>query len=386
MAIIQAIADVEKYKNKLNTIDDETIRIDKQIAELTKKAKNLNRDRKKTAADLKQAEDIFEYEMSSGYETPPDQPITYEPPKHTWGDWSDDGHVSAVGALYVEDEITPTPINMNHALNAIMGQTSDIDAGDANNPLMVSNLVIDYYNHLKHVEITIDSSYMMKHPNLNVAMRKILLDWLVEVHLQFKCVPETWFLAVNIIDRYLSCTSDQERGKLQLVGAVAFLIAAKIEDMYPPEVRDIIYICDGAYTKEEIIQMTLTIPEQLNYMFQFGSPHTWVVRCLKAGHADQRLIWLACFILEYAMHNIKIIAFPPSIIAASTVLIARRSYGRSGWTPTLIKYIGYTGVELQPCVACINDYINSSNKSKHDAVMQKDGSEKFGKVSEMNII
>jgi len=30
-----------------------------------------------------------------------------------------------------------------------------------------------------------------------------LIDWLVEVHLKFKLVPETLHLTVNLIDRYL---------------------------------------------------------------------------------------------------------------------------------------------------------------------------------------
>ena len=34
-------------------------------------------------------------------------------------------------------------------------------------------------------------------------MRSILCDWLVDVHLKFKLLPETLFLTFNIIDRYL---------------------------------------------------------------------------------------------------------------------------------------------------------------------------------------
>ena len=34
-------------------------------------------------------------------------------------------------------------------------------------------------------------------------MRAILIDWLVDVHLRFKLVPETMFLTVFIIDKYM---------------------------------------------------------------------------------------------------------------------------------------------------------------------------------------
>lgn len=38
--------------------------------------------------------------------------------------------------------------------------------------------------------------------DITASMRSILIDWLVDVHLKFKLVPETLFLTVNLIDRY----------------------------------------------------------------------------------------------------------------------------------------------------------------------------------------
>lgn len=37
-------------------------------------------------------------------------------------------------------------------------------------------------------------------------MRGILVDWVIEVHLKFKYFPETLYLAINLIDRYLERT------------------------------------------------------------------------------------------------------------------------------------------------------------------------------------
>ncbi|KAJ9460345.1 S-phase entry cyclin-6 [Diplonema papillatum] len=34
-------------------------------------------------------------------------------------------------------------------------------------------------------------------------MRAILVDWLVDVHLKYKCRPETLYLAINLLDRFL---------------------------------------------------------------------------------------------------------------------------------------------------------------------------------------
>jgi hypothetical protein len=84
-------------------------------------------------------------------------------------------------------------------------------------------------------------------------MRSILIDWLIEVHLKFKLVPESLYLTVNLIDRYLE-KEQVNRQKLQLVGVTAMLIACKYEEIYPPIVKDFVYITDNAYTKEEILE------------------------------------------------------------------------------------------------------------------------------------
>jgi hypothetical protein len=45
--------------------------------------------------------------------------------------------------------------------------------------------------------------YMSSQNDINEKMRAILVDWLIEVHHKFKLLPETLFLTVNLIDRYL---------------------------------------------------------------------------------------------------------------------------------------------------------------------------------------
>jgi len=86
------------------------------------------------------------------------------------------------------------------------------------------------------VKYSIPNDYMSKQVDVNEKMRTILIDWLLEVHLKFKLLPETLFLSVSIIDRFLTlkCVA---REQLQLVGVTAMFIACKYEEIYPPEVR-----------------------------------------------------------------------------------------------------------------------------------------------------
>jgi len=133
------------------------------------------------------------------------------------------------------------------------GPADDIDERDSEDPLCATAYVQDMYEHfrLKEMSTSVRPVYMEDQQYINERMRSILVDWLVEVHLKFKLVPETLYLTVNIIDRYLSKT-EVSRPKLQLVGVTALLIASKYEEIYPPELRDLVYICDRAYSKVEV--------------------------------------------------------------------------------------------------------------------------------------
>ena len=135
----------------------------------------------------------------------------------------------------------------------VTGNVDDIDGRDSDDPLCATAYVGDMYNHFREKELvtSVRPLYMSKQSHINERMRAILVDWLVEVHLKFKLVPETLYLTINLIDRYLNL-AEVSRPKLQLVGVTCLLIASKYEEIYPPELRDLSYICDRAYTKNDV--------------------------------------------------------------------------------------------------------------------------------------
>ena len=122
----------------------------------------------------------------------------------------------------------------------------------------------------KELETSVSPTYMRQQAHINEKMRAILIDWLVEVHLKFKLVPETLYLTVNLIDRYL-LGSPVERSNLQLVGVSALLLASKYEEIYPPELKDLVYITDKAYTQEQILGMEEKMVKALKYKMTIAS-------------------------------------------------------------------------------------------------------------------
>jgi hypothetical protein len=118
-------------------------------------------------------------------------------------------------------------------------------------------------------------------------MRAILIDWLIQVHGKFKLLPETLFITVNLIDRYLEKVIIQ-RNQLQLVGVTSMLIASKYEEIYAPEVKDFVYITDRAYTREDILDMEQQMLYALEFNIGISSTYRFLERYSKIGRAQSK--------------------------------------------------------------------------------------------------
>ena len=90
-------------------------------------------------------------------------------------------------------------------------------------------------------------------------MRAYLVDWLAEIHYKFKMWNETLYVTVGIIDRYLALTPDFKKEDLQCLGITALHIAGKYEEIYPPELKNLLKATDNAVPKHAIIDMEFNI-------------------------------------------------------------------------------------------------------------------------------
>ncbi|MFO0006517.1 MAG: hypothetical protein ACK559_35900 [bacterium] len=80
---------------------------------------------------------------------------------------------------------------------------------------------------------------------MNQQMRLILVDWLIEVCYKFKFQKQTIFITVSYIDRFLQ-KQNVLRKNLQLIGVTALFLASKFQEIYPPNIKDFIYITDNS--------------------------------------------------------------------------------------------------------------------------------------------
>ncbi|KAG6885565.1 hypothetical protein C0993_012808 [Termitomyces sp. T159_Od127] len=253
-------------------------------------------------------------------------------------------------------------------------QWDDLDADDADDPLMVSDYVVEIFNYLKQIEITTmpNPNYMASQKDLAWKMRGVMNDWLIQLHVRFRLLPETLFLCINIIDRFLSARV-VSLAKLQLVGVTCMFIAAKFEEIVAPSVTHFMMCADASYTESEILQAERYVLKTLDWNLSYPNPVHFLRRISKADDYNVKVRTLAKFLLEISCLEWRLIAAPPSLLAAASIWLARLALDMEVWvrhllqirpglivlqkTPNLAHYSSYPESALIPTANLMLNYI-----------------------------
>ena len=85
-------------------------------------------------------------------------------------------------------------------------------------------------------------------------LRAEVINWLFRIHLKFRLWPETLYITVNLMDRYLSLY-DMPAEKVYLLAIASLLIATKYEEIYPPTVKDFLKVTQNKFTRDELMDL-----------------------------------------------------------------------------------------------------------------------------------
>lgn len=149
-----------------------------------------------------------------------------------------------------------------------------------------------------------DPAYMGNQKKIDETIRSTLVDWLIQIHYNFKLWPETLFLTVNVFDRYCSVTEISKK-EVQLVGIAALLMITKYEEIYPPTLKDFIYITGDNYSAEQILDMEKKILFALDFDVSQCSSFRFLERFSKLSKIDNVTFFLSQYMLELGLLDSK---------------------------------------------------------------------------------
>ena len=117
-------------------------------------------------------------------------------------------------------------------------------------------------------------NYLDHHP-LHNSIRTKMVDWMIEVFYAYKSDPSTFFMAIDIMDRYLAASSKKiGDGDIHLLGVVCIFIASKMEDIAPLRMSHIIHtISHNKFTERQIRKKEKEILSVLDFKLVITSAY-----------------------------------------------------------------------------------------------------------------
>ncbi|CAK5264752.1 unnamed protein product [Mycena citricolor] len=184
---------------------------------------------------------------------------------------------------------------------------------------------IRHYMHEMERFTTCSLQSMDQQPEIRWHMRPCLVDFLVEIHFTFRLRPETLYLTLNIIDRYVSRRVVYIK-HYQLVGCAALWIAAKFEDAKErvPSVTELAQICRDTYDTSAFLQMEGHVLSTIQWTLGHPTAEAWLrLMCTGPCVEDIKVQHVARFLMEITLFYREFVKYSPSTIALAALTLAR---------------------------------------------------------------
>ena len=218
----------------------------------------------------------------------------------------------------------------------------------------------------------------------NEKNRSIIFNWLVKNNFKWKLKDDTIYMAMNLMDRYIS-KYPSKNSEFQLIAISSYLIASKYEDIYPPYLDELSQICNYIYSNDDIVKKEYEILSGLNFDVLYNSSYKYLTFLHSvADKENMKLLYLAQFILELSLENLDILEHSQCLRAISALLLAKKILQIKKSCNSLKLYYKYDENEIKKVqkkmIVLLNKVIKSKTKN---SVYEKFESSKYKSVSSL---
>ena len=220
-----------------------------------------------------------------------------------------------------------------------------------------------------------------KQTDITSEMRSILVEWMVEVQSNFELHHETLYLAVKLVDKYLSEVCIR-RSVLQLVGTASLLIACKYEEHILPQCDDFLYVCDNAYDIERLFEMERKILAAVDFSLGFPLSYRFLRRYSNVSEQKTKTLTLARYILETSLLDYQFSYEKESLKAAACLWLSLKMTDNS-WDDRLTYHSGYCETDLIDLAIKLNTTLLNPPLNQNNEIHKKYSHHVFLQVAQI---
>ena len=135
------------------------------------------------------------------------------------------------------------------------------------NKIIINKLGVEIFTFNKLLEENlIPSNFLFRH-KIIPDIRTKMVNWMCEVFYAYKSNFQTYYIAVDIMDKYFNFSKKKLNNKdVHLIGLTCIFIASKYEDIIPFSMKNI--LCDigkNKFTKKQILMKEKEILKTINF-------------------------------------------------------------------------------------------------------------------------
>ena len=185
------------------------------------------------------------------------------------------------------------------------------------------------------------------------------------MHRKFRLLPETLYVTIFIIDRFLSL-KQIKKSQLHILGVTSLLISTKYEEIYPPELKDLLTVSENKFTKAEVLKMERDILLTLQFDLTSPSAYRFLQRYRKLSSIvanEDKVFFFAQYLQEISLLDASLLKYNPSELAAACLILSARSIKKVSniWNKEMEKATDYSEQQLNPVVEDVKSFILEVN-------------------------
>ncbi|KAM0886291.1 hypothetical protein ACQ4PT_029771 [Festuca glaucescens] len=157
-----------------------------------------------------------------------------------------------------------------------------------------------------------------------LVQRAVMVNWIMEYVNLRELQPETCFMGVGLMDRFLTRGYVEGTRNLQLLGIACVTLATRIEENQPYNsiMQNTFTVGINMYSRSEVVAMEWLVQEVLDFQCYVTTVHHFLWFYLKAAKADDKVKDLAKHLAFLSLLDHRHLSYWPSTVAASVVALA----------------------------------------------------------------
>ena len=277
------------------------------------------------------------------------------------------------------------------SLNSIKTTADSTEIITSNNQILnmnysfISEYFDEIYQNMLLDEIKfyqkINSDYLSNQPKINIKMRAILVDWIIDIHNHYNFEQKTLFNTIYIIDAYLS-KNIIETKNFQLLGLSSLLISCKENEIKYPNLNIFVRMADNAYNAKQIINMEKKIMKCLDFGLLGPTCDEFFDINAEYFNFTEKQKFFGKYFLDSSLIDYNFIQYKPSTIGIACCYIVMKFFKLDDIN-SILNNTNYDIKDIKNCSYEVWLLVENLSNSTLKATKNKYLSDKFLKVADL---